>query len=93
MKFNLKSNYILLESLEEEETDKGVVLPNKTGSKPSKGKVISVGPGRIDRHGNFLEINTKVGEVIHFKPFSADNITIKEREYLIVREDDVYLGI
>ena len=56
--------------------------------RPEKGKVIAVGPGKIE-DGKNIPVNVKVGDIVLFKKYGPDEFKIDEKEYLIAREDDI----
>ncbi len=90
MKVKPLSDRILVERIEEEETKKGgIILPDTAKEKPQQGKVIAVGPGRIDEKGNRISMEVKKGDYILFGKYSGQEIKIEDKEYLIMREDDV----
>jgi chaperonin GroES len=74
----------------EEMTASGLVLPD-TASKerPEQGKVIAVGPGRLDDKGNRIPMSAKVGDTIVFKKYSPDEVEIDKKKYLVISESDV----
>jgi chaperonin GroES len=54
--------------------------------------VIAVGSGRRDEKGNKMPLEVKKGDTILFGKYAGNEIRIDEKEYLIIREDDI-LGI
>jgi len=74
-----------------EETSKsGFVIPDTMDKeKPQRGKVLAVGPGRINDKGERLPMHVKVGDVIVFRKYSPDEFKIDGDEYLILSESDV----
>lgn len=85
------SNHIIVEYFKEEETKSGVILSNVSNKKPPHGKVVAVGPGRLDRHGNFIEVTVKPGDIVYFDPFTPRELQIDNRKYLVLREDDLFV--
>src|SRR2546422_9497683 len=69
-KFNLKplEDRIVVQPQEEEETTvSGIVIPDTAKEKPVEGKVVAVGPGRVEE-GQRVPIDVKVGgSVIYSK--------------------------
>ncbi|MEO0102742.1 MAG: co-chaperone GroES [candidate division WOR-3 bacterium] len=90
MKIKPLADRILVELVEEEEVKKGgIILPDTAKEKPQQGKVIAVGPGRIDDKGNRIPLEVKKGDYILFGKYSGQEIKMEDKEYLIMREDDV----
>jgi chaperonin GroES len=89
MKIKPLQDRILVERVEEEVKKGGIIIPDTAKEKPQQGKVIAVGPGRIDEKGNRIPMEVKKGDYILFGKYSGNEIRIGEEEYLIMREDDV----
>ena len=85
----LNSNLII--SVEYEETTKsGIVLPDTADKeRPEKGKVVAVGPGKLDEKGNRLPMVIKKGDIVLFKKYAPDEIDYNGKRYLILDESDV----
>ena len=85
------SNHIFLEPVEEEKTTKsGIVLPETAEKeKPIKGRIIAVGPGKINEKGQRVPMSVKVGNLVLFKKYGPDEIEIDDKKYLVGDEDDI----
>ena len=90
---NLKplSNHIFLEPLAEEKTTKsGIVIPDTAEKeKPIKGKVLAVGPGKLNEKGERVAMSVKVNDLVLFKKYGPDEIEIDGKKYLVGDEDDI----
>ncbi len=73
----------------ESKTAGGIVIPDTAGKdKPMRGKVIAIGNGKyID--GKMHPLQVKVGDEVLFGKYSGTNITLADKEYLVMREEDV----
>ena len=81
---------VVVEPIEAEETTAGgIVLPDTAKEKPQKGKVIAVGPGRLDENGKRIPMEVKEGDVVLFSKYAGTEVKIDDEEYLIMREDDI----
>lgn len=91
MNFKPLSNHVFLEPLEEEKTTKsGIVLPDTAEKeKPIKGKVLAVGPGKMQENGTVQPMAVKVGDVVLFKKYGPDEVEIDGKKYLVGDEDDI----
>lgn len=89
MKIKPLQDRILVERVEEEEKKGGIIIPDTAKEKPQQGRVIAVGPGRLDDKGNRIPMEVKKGDYILFGKYSGNEIRIGDEEYLIMREDDV----
>jgi chaperonin GroES len=89
MKVKPLHDRILVERVEEEVTKGGIIIPDSAKEKPQKGKVIAVGPGRVDDNGKRIPMDVKKGDHILFGKYSGNEIRVGDDEYLIMREEDV----
>ena len=84
---------LLVERLESlERTAGGIVLPDAAKEKPTEGKVVAVGSGRVDDEGKRVPLTVKVGDHVLFGSFSGTQIKEGGKELLILDEGDV-LGV
>jgi len=80
---------ILVSRLEPKETMKsGIIIPDTAKEKPQEGEVIAVGLGKMEK-GQRVPIDVKVGDRILFGQYTGNDIRINDREYLILREEEV----
>jgi len=94
MKVRPLGDRVLVKPLEEVEEKKkgGIIIPDTAKEKPQEGKVIAVGKGKITEQGKTIPLDVKVGDRILFGKYSGNEIKIDDKDYLIVREEDI-LGI
>ena len=85
------SNHLFLEPLEEEKVTKsGIVLPDTAErEKPVKGKVLAVGPGKMNEKGERTPMSVKVGDIVLFKKDGPDEIELEGKKYLVGEEEDI----
>lgn len=91
MDFKPLSNHLFLEPLEEEKTTKsGIVLPETAEKeKPTRGKVVAVGPGKRNEKGEVMPMSVKVGDLVLFKKYGPDEVEVEGKKYLVGDEDDI----
>ena len=90
MKVQPLGDRILVEVLEaKEKTKGGIILPDSAKEKPQEAKVIAVGKGRVTEDGKIIPLEIKVGDRILFSKYSEKEITVDDKEYLILKEEDV----
>ena len=75
-------------SAAEEKTRGGLIIPDTAKEKPQKGIVIAVGTGKKDE-----PITVKVGDNVLYGKYSGTEINIEGKDYLIMRESDIYAVI
>ena len=88
----LQDRVIVKQSEAEEKTKSGIVLPDTAKEKPTKGKVIAVGPGKLDDKGKPMEIGLRVGDTVYYGKYSGTDIEVDGQKFVILRESDV-LGV
>ncbi len=89
MKIKPLQDRILVERIEEETKKGGIIIPDTAKEKPQQGKVIATGPGRRGEDGKYIPIEVKKGDYILFGKYAGTEVNIGDKEYLIMREDDV----
>lgn len=69
----------------EEKTASGIIIPDTAKEKPLRGKVIAVGPGKVDE-----PMTLKEGDTVLYGQYSGTEIKLDGKAYLIMRESDIY---
>jgi chaperonin GroES len=67
----------------------GIVLPDSAKDKPTRGKVVSVGNGRLMEDGTRSTMQVKVGDRVLFTSYAGEQFKLGERELLLMREEDI----
>ncbi len=73
----------------EEKTASGIIIPDTAKERPQQGKVISI--SEIDEKGN--KPSVQVGDKVLYGKYAGTEISIEGREYLIMRESDIFAVI
>ena len=73
----------------EEVTAGGIVLPDSAKEKPRRGKIVSVGDGRVLDDGTRSTMQLKKGDEVLFSSYAGTEVKIGDKEYLIMDESDV----
>lgn len=91
MQFKPLSNHVFIAPMEEATVTKsGIVLPESAErEKPVKGKVIAIGPGKVNEKGDRIPMSVKVGDVVLFKKYGPDEIELDGTKYLVGDEGDI----
>jgi chaperonin GroES len=91
MEFKPLSNHLFIEPIEEEKTTKsGIVLPETAEKeRPIRGKIIAVGPGKLNEKGERIPMSVKVGDIVLFKKYGPDEVELEGKKYLVGDEDDI----
>ena len=81
---------IIVQALEAEEvTAGGIVLPDAAREKPTKGKVLAIGPGKLLDNGKTVPMEVKEGDVVYYARYGGTEVKVATEEYVILRQDDV----
>ena len=90
MKIKPLSDRVVIQPLEaEEKTSGGIYLPDTAKEKPQMGKIVAAGPGKVSDSGQLVKMEVKVGDTVLYGKYSGTDITLEEKDYLIVRESDI----
>ena len=81
---------IVVKTLEAEQTTaSGLVIPDTVKEKPQEGKVLAIGPGRVDDNGNRVPLDVAEGDVVIFSKYGGTEVKYNGEEYLILSARDV----
>ncbi len=92
MKIRPLADKVLVQRLEAQtKTTGGIVLPDSAKEKPQRGKIISVGDGKVLDDGTVRKLQVKKGDMVLFKRYGeASEVKIEDgKEYLIMPESDI----
>jgi chaperonin GroES len=95
MALNIKplGDRVVVEPIEKDvETFAGgqLVLPDTAKEKPQQGKVVAVGPGRLDDDGKRVPMGVKVGDLVVYAKYSGTTFkTENGDEVLFIKEGDI----
>jgi chaperonin GroES len=81
---------VVVEPLDaEEKTAGGILLPDTAKQKPQQGKVVAVGPGKLNDSGTRVALAVKVGDTVLFGKYSGSDVEVNNKEYKILRESEI----
>ena len=69
----------------ETKTSGGIIIPDTAKEKPMRGKIVAVGTGKPDE-----PMTVKVGDTVLYGKYAGTELTVDGKEYLIMRESDIY---
>lgn len=81
----LADRVIVEVSAAEEKTASGIIIPDTAKEKPQQGVVVAVGTGKKDE-----PLTVKVGDKILYGKYAGTEINHGGKEYLIMRESDIF---
>lgn len=88
MSVNVKplADRVLVEPLAaEQKTAGGIIIPDTAKEKPQKGTVVAVGEGKKDE-----PLTVKVGDTVLYGKYAGTEISVEGKDYLIMRESDIF---
>lgn len=88
MSINIKplADRVIIEpAAAEERTAGGLIIPDTAKEKPQRGKVLAVGTGKPDE-----PMTVKVGDQVLYGKYAGTEITVEGKDYLIMREADIF---
>lgn len=89
MKVRPLNDRVLVQRLAEEtKTAGGLFIPESAKEKPSRGKVVAVGTGRIEK-GERVALDVKKGDEVIFGKYGGTEVNVAGNDYMILREDDI----
>ncbi len=93
MKLRPLQDRVIVKPIEgETKTAGGIVLPDSAKEKPTKGKVIAAGPGKLDDKGKPMELGVRTGDTVYYGKYSGTDVEVSGEKFVILRETDI-LGI
>jgi chaperonin GroES len=85
----LRDRVVVKREAEERKSAGGIVIPDTASEKPTFGKVIAVGKGKILEDGETRTLDVKVGDRVLFGKYSGTEFKVDNQEVVVMREDDV----
>ena len=90
MKLKPLNDRVLVLRIEEgEKTVGGIIIPDTAKEKPQEGKVVAVGPGKMNEKGDRIPLEVKENDRVLFGKYAGSEVKIDGVEHIIMREDDI----
>ena len=90
MKIRPLGDRAIVKRLESEtKTAGGILIPDSATEKPSKGKILAVGPGKSLKGGKHRPLAVKVGDEVLFGKYSGTEYKEGKDEFVVLREEDI----
>ncbi len=88
----LGERVVLKESIAEETTKSGIVLPSQAKEKPQYAEVVEVGPG-IVVDGEKIPMEVKPGDKVIYSKYAGTEVKLGDDEYIIITQETISLPI
>jgi chaperonin GroES len=85
----LEDKIVVQASEAETTTASGIVIPDTAKEKPQEGKVLAVGPGRVDDNGKRVPIDVAEGDTVVYSKYGGTEVRYNGEDYLILSARDV----
>jgi chaperonin GroES len=85
----LEDRIVVQASEAETTTASGIVIPDTAKEKPQEGKVLAVGPGRIDDKGNRVPLDVAVGDTVLYSKYGGTEVRYGGEDFLVLSARDV----
>ena len=90
MKFRPLHDRVVVRRIEgEEKTKGGIIIPDTAKEKPQEGKVLSIGPGRVDDNGNRVPLDVAEGDVVIFSKYGGTEVKYDGKDLLLLNARDI----
>lgn len=81
---------VVVEPTEREEmTASGIYVPETAKEKPQEGKIVAVGPGRMDEDGERIVMDVALGDRVLYAKYAGTEVKLEDKKYLILKESDI----
>lgn len=80
---------VVLKAEDEEQTVGGIVLASNAKNKPTTGKVVAVGPGKVLDNGQVRELSVNEGDKVLFDKYAGSEVEYNGEKFLVVHENDL----
>ena len=84
----LGDRVVLKQSVAEETTKSGIVLPGQAKEKPQYADVVEVGPGAVV-DGVKVPMEVKAGDRVIYSKYAGTEVKLGDDEYIIVKQSDI----
>jgi chaperonin GroES len=81
----LADRVIIEASPAEERTAGGIIIPDTAKEKPQRGKVVALGSGKPEE-----PMTVKEGDVVLYGKYAGTEVAVDGKDYLIMRESDIF---
>ena len=81
---------VIVRRVEEKKTTaSGLIIPDSSTEKPSKGEIVAAGKGKVNTQGDLIPLDVRVGDTVMFGQYSGAEITVGEETLLVMSEDEI----
>jgi len=82
------SDNVLIQPLAETKLPSGILIPETAKEKPQEGKIVAVGPGKIE-DGELIKPEVKKGDKVIYSKYGGNEVKAGGKDLLIIKVDDI----
>ena len=79
---------VLVEALESDDNSP-IQLPESAKKKPTKGKVVSVGPGAFGADGKVVPMSVKAGDCVYYRQWAGNELELGDKKFIVMKDSDL----
>lgn len=88
----LNDRILVIRVEQEQKTAGGIIIPDTAKEKPQEGKIVAVGPGKLNDSGKRVPMEVKKGDRVLFSRYAGTEIKLDGIEHMFMKEEDI-LGV
>lgn len=89
-KLNPIRDRILVKPIEDNNvTSSGIVIPDNAQEKPSRGRIIAVGSGKLLDNGTVVPLVVQTDDVVLYGKYAGTAVKLDNVDHIVLREDDI----
>jgi chaperonin GroES len=73
----------------EQKTESGIYLPDSAQEKPTHGKVVAAGPGKLNEDGDRVALSVKKGDKVIYGKYAGTEVDVDGEPHVILRESEL----
>src|SRR5947208_14822671 len=85
----LQDRFVLKRHAPQERSPGGVPMPATAGEKPTEGRAVAVGQGKVLANGKVRPTDLKAGDRVLFGKYSGTEVKLNGEELIVAREEDI----
>ena len=85
----LQDRVILKRDDPQQRSPGGILIPATAGEKPTEGRVVAVGQGKVLANGKVRPSDLKAGDRVLFGKYSGTEVKLNGEELIVAREEDI----
>src|ERR1051325_10817991 len=89
----LDDRLVVKQAEAETKTASGILLPEGAKEKPTRGKGISVGPGKMLDLGKRAPGAVSVGDQVYYGKYAGTEVKVDEEKFVILRESTFWASL